>query len=169
MPNWCTNTASFSHDNSEMIKQIKAAIGQGNLFEEFAPLPGKEWDYFTAIETWGTKWEANAIDALSESDNSIELMFDSAWGPPTKFYDKMTELGFNVDAIYHEPGMCFAGHYTSEDGDNVYEYDFSDENWRDEVDDEDVLDLLEAEFEIHQQWDEEWTDIENEDKDIQQT
>lgn len=168
MPNWCTNNTSFSHENPEMIKRLKAAIDKENLFEEFAPLPNKEWDYFGALYTWGTKWEASHLD-IQDSDNTyISVMYDTAWGPPIKFYDKMTELGFTVESTYHEPGMAFAGRYTSEDGDKSYEYDFSDENWREDIDDEDVLDMLEAEYEVWNAMNEEMEDLEEDTKENEQ-
>lgn len=162
MPNWCTNNTSFSHEDPEMIKRLKAAIEKENMFEEFAPLPNKEWDYFGALDTWGTKWEASHLDIQDADNTYISVMYDTAWGPPTKFYDKMTELGFTVESTYHEPGMGFAGRYTSEDGDKSYDYDFSDENWREDIDDEDVLDMLEAEYEVWNVMNEEMENLENE-------
>jgi hypothetical protein len=162
MPNWCTNNTSFSHENPDMIKRLKAAIEKQSLFEEFAPLPNKEWDYFGALDAWGTKWEASHLDITESVDNSISLLYDTAWGPPTNFYDKMTELGFTVESTYHEPGMGFAGHYSSDTGNDSYDYDFSDDNWRDDIDNDDVLDLLEAEYEVWSAMNEDWEDLEEE-------
>jgi hypothetical protein len=45
--------------------------------------------------------------------------------------------------------MQFAGHYTNEDGNDCYEYDFDNENWRDDIDDSEVLDMLESEYEYY--------------------
>ena len=168
MPNWCSNNISISHENPEMVARIKTAIDKNNLFGEFVPLSNNKWEYFDAMQTWGTKWEASCIDIMNEAATGLDLMFDTAWGPPIKFYDKMTELGFNIDARYHEPGMCFAGHYNSTDGDTIYEYDFSDEDWKTGIDDEDVLDMLEAEYEVYEQMNGEQED-DDEDNDIQQT
>jgi len=66
----------------------------------------------------------------------------------------MTKLGFNVDATYNESGMAFAGRY-NEDGDYCVEYDFDNENWRDSVEDDVVLDLLEDEYDTYLMWIEE--------------
>lgn len=149
MPNWCGNWVSIRHADPEKIKQIQSAVSEANLFETFAPLG--EWDYAKAVATWGTKWDADGayVQHVTEDGQAIDLYFDTAWGPPTGFYDKLTEHGFDVDATYHEPGMCFAGHYTSEKGDASYEYDFSNDFWRDEIDDEDVVDLLEGEYDSY--------------------
>ena len=49
------------------------------------------------------------------------ISFDSAWSPPIAAYEKLTEMGFEIRAFYHESGMCFAGIW--EDGfDDYYEY-----------------------------------------------
>lgn len=149
MPNWCSNYANISHEDPEQIKRMIAAAKEEKLFETFVPFPNGEWDYSWAVENWGTKWDASNQDVMEDGNNALALSFDTAWGPPTGFYDKLTEQGFSVDATYHEPGMCFAGHYTSENGDASYEYDFSNENWRDEIDDEDVVDLLENDYESY--------------------
>jgi hypothetical protein len=45
-------------------------------------------------------------------DNEIVLYFDSAWSPPIAAYEKLEDLGFEVDAMYYESGMCFAGMYS---------------------------------------------------------
>lgn len=162
MPNWCSNWAFIHHDNPEKIKQMQAAVTENNLFETFVPLG--EWDYAKAVETWGTKWDANGAEVqhVSDDGNGVSLYFDTAWGPPTEFYNKLTEQGFTVDATYHEPGMCFAGHYTSENGDDSYEYDFSNENWRDEIGNVEVIDLLESEYENYLEYQESQEDGEEE-------
>ena len=152
MPNWCSNYLSISHDDPEQVTKACEALRAGKLFETFVPFAG-EWDYGWCSENWGTKWDANCIDAWQDV-TSATLMFDTAWGPPTGFYEKMEELGFEIDATYHEPGMSFAGHYC--DGENnYYEYDFSNEDWRDDIDDEDVLEMLEEEYSNWLEWQEE--------------
>lgn len=59
----------------------------------------------------------------------------------------MAKLGFEISATYHEAGNSFAGAWTNENGNEFYEYDFDDENWRDEIDNSDVLSILEDEYE----------------------
>jgi len=49
------------------------------------------------------------------------LGFDSAWAPPTTAYEKLTEQGFRIRAMYYEPGMAFAGVWDNGD-DDYYEY-----------------------------------------------
>ncbi len=110
MPNWCSNWASIRHEDPEKIRQFQSAAAENNLFETFAPIG--EWDYNKAIEEWGTKWDINGADvsSVAPDNKSIEVFFDTAWGPPTGFYEKLTEQGFVIDATYHEPGICWPLH-----------------------------------------------------------
>lgn len=165
MPNWCSNYANFSHKDPEQAKKLIAAAKEDKLFETFVPFPNGEWDYGWAVHHWGTKWDASNMDIQSDDPADIAISFDTAWGPPIGFYNKMTELGFEVDATYYEEGMQFAGHYSSEDGDYSYEYNFDNENWRDEVEDEDVKDILEGLYESWLEWKEMDGDEDGEDAD----
>lgn len=153
MPNWCNNYLSISHDDPQMVTKACDALRAGKLFETFVPFPTDiGWDYGWCVERWGTKWDATHIDAWQDATNAT-LMFDTAWGPPTAFYEAIEKLGFEVDATYHESGMAFAGHYY--DGDDYqYQYDFSNEDWRDDIDDEDVLEMLEEEYSNWLEWQE---------------
>ena len=69
------------------------------------------YDY--CVNEWGTKWDVGGDDGnISEAtENSITLYFDSAWAPPVAAYEKLEGLGFRVNAMYHEPGVSFAGIY----------------------------------------------------------
>jgi len=68
------------------------------------------------ITNWGTKWDACDLDLVSEGYTSkyaeLIVTFDTAWSPPTEFYNQLVEQGFDVDAMYNEFGMAFCGHYT---------------------------------------------------------
>lgn len=156
MPNWCTNNVSITHDNPDMIARVRQGVTNQNLFESMLPNPTGNWEYFWAVENWGTKWDASNLDIMHDDKKTIELFFETAWSPPIGVYDKMKELGYQIDATYHEPGIGFAGHYTTEEGDKCYDYDFSEENWREGIDDSEVLYFLEDEYEIWQQDQEEF-------------
>jgi hypothetical protein len=167
MPNWCMNNVTISHEDPEMMKKFEQGVKEGTLFETLLPLPTKnnEWDYGTAIEYWGTKWDVSNGDfSLDENGKSGCGGFDTAWGPPTEAYEKLKELGFDIDATYLETGMCFAGRWTNDTGDDSYEYDFEDEDWRDGIDDDEVLDMLESEYESWKEWQDEMADDEDEEQ-----
>jgi hypothetical protein len=89
----------------------------------------KDW-YSWSMENWGTKWDASTgewNDADRTNENQVGLSFDTAWQPPVVFYEKMTELGFKVDAFYLEEGQGFVGKYTSTDGDESFNFDGSED------------------------------------------
>ena len=159
MPNWCSNSFTVCHQDPEMIRKFARGVNEGNLFETLIPLSSGEWDYNTAVEEWGTKWDISGGDVnVSEDGKSADGWFETAWSPAIAAYEKLEELGFTLDVLYHEPGMTYAGHYY--DGtDECFEYDFGNENWREYIADEDVLELLENEYEHWQMW----NDEENED------
>lgn len=153
MPNWCWNSFSVSHEDPAMITKFVEAFKTGDLFQTFIPLSSGEWDYATACLEWGTKWDVSSdADITVDPDGkSASGFFDTAWGPAIEAYSKLCDLGFDLDVLYHEPGMCFAGHFTGGE-DYCTEYDFTDENWRDNIADEDLLDLLESEYENWLEW-----------------
>ena len=78
--------------------------------------------YDFCVNEWGTKWDVGGDDGvLNDIDGGIIVSFDSAWAPPCAAYEKLTEMGFKILAMYYEPGMAFAGVW--EDGsDDYYEY-----------------------------------------------
>jgi hypothetical protein len=154
MPNWCYNTLSVSHSDPAQIARFVKAANDGRLFEEFVPLNEEgEWDYNTAVNKWGTKWDIHESYFDSDS-NSAYGSFDTAWSPPIEFYDTIVAQGFDVHALFHEPGMAFAGTYHTEIGDTFIDYDFSNPNWRDNLDEE-LVEWLEPEYESWLEWQEE--------------
>lgn len=121
MPNWCSNSLTLKHDDPAMIDKAVAGFTEGKLLETLVPYEG-EWDYDWCVANWGTKWDVGGDNGYTRPNpNTLKISFESAWAPPTEAYRKMEELGFEVKAMYYEPGMCFAGLY--EDGsDDYYEY-----------------------------------------------
>ena len=124
MPNWCSNSVTFRHDDKAQIERMKTAFLEDRLLSEFVPPPedlGEEW-YAWNINNWGTKWEVNGSDdnIVDIGDTTITLYFDTAWGPPITFYENLQEQGWNVDGYYYESGMAFCGRF-DENGDDYYE------------------------------------------------
>lgn len=126
MPNWCNNVVYISHENPEKLEAIKAELDKGDeaqFFNSLVPNPSGEWNYDWSIENWGTKWDASVHEYWIE-DGHLYVSFDTAWGPPTEFYQKIFEQEYGVKGFYYECGMCFAGIW--EDGVDDY-YEFSNE------------------------------------------
>jgi hypothetical protein len=78
--------------------------------------------YDFCVNEWGTKWDIGADgNPAQDIPGGLMLGFDSAWSPPIGAYEKLTEQGFRIRAMYYEGGMAFAGIW--EDGsDDYYEY-----------------------------------------------
>jgi hypothetical protein len=151
MPNWCNNSVEIYHDDPAMIERVREAFNKGALLQEFIPVPeslhivagsvpvaeeaehkAKEqanrdthgytnW-YDFCVNEWGTKWDIGADgNPAQDIPGGLMLGFDSAWAPPIGAYEKLTEQGFRIRAMYYEGGMAFAGIW--EDGsDDYYEY-----------------------------------------------
>ena len=83
------------------------------------------YDY--CVNEWGTKWDVGDDGAtdIHPDGKMLHTSFDSAWSPPIAAYEKLTEMGFTVGAMYYEGGMAYAGVW--EDGVDDY-YDLGGMN-----------------------------------------
>jgi len=169
MPNWAYNSVTISHTDPEMMEKFRQGVEECNLLETFIPIPaalvnttapstetnedllrlyGSDNWYDWNCKNWGTKWDvSNGSFDLDEDKLSGSGYFETAWSPPIQAYENLKKLGFVIDATYTEESMAFAGRYQSISGDDYYEIDFDEENWREDIDDPEVLELLESEYE----------------------
>lgn len=68
--------------------------------------------YDFCVGEWGTKWDVSpygAPDNYKDGDTTVQFGFDTAWAPPIAWYEKVQDLGFEVEGYYYEPGMAFVG------------------------------------------------------------
>ena len=86
----------------------------GELVGEERPYGGYSWEN----ANWGCKWGASSPDLQAEEPRFLQYSFDTPWGPPEPFLQKISEdwpaLSFELD--YEEPGMDFAGTLVCEEG-----------------------------------------------------
>jgi len=85
--------------------------------------------YDFCVDRWGTKWDVDCSGTIEVSEDglTVNASFDSAWAPPCGVYEAMVEDGYEVEAYYYEPGMCFVGKW--DNGiDDCYEYGGYDSN-----------------------------------------
>ena len=169
MPNWCDNTVTLSHEDTEKVDALERVLVANDeydgkdsenapigIFSHLRPRPADEdenW-YGWNIDHWGCKWDATP-NTWDRDGDVITINFDTAWSPPTELYEYLVANDWDVTAYYYEPGMAFCGSYDN-GVDSYYEIDYNDENWRDNVD-EDVIDHwgLEYEYENWKEWNEE--------------
>jgi hypothetical protein len=58
-------------------------------------------------------------------DNTLVMSFNTAWSPPIPIFDKLVDMGFEVDARYLDEGWMYIGEYvngddwSTEDVDNI--------------------------------------------------
>jgi hypothetical protein len=133
-------------------------------FQHLRPRPADQEEnwYEWNLSNWGTKWDARILDWSHDDENTVAIYFDSPWGPPIALYDYLTDEGWEVNALYHEPGMNFAGQYNN-GIDNYYEYDVSDPEFLDQLPG-DVIEFANL-FDAHEEWicrelQDNWTDAE---------
>jgi hypothetical protein len=127
-----------------MIERAAKAFQEGTFLQEFIPCPDElletvaqmgtndaekanrekygysSWYDFN-VANWGTKWDVESSNVEIEDANTVTAGFDSAWSPPTTAYERLMELGFEVEAFYYEPGMQFVGKWDNGE-DDCYEY-----------------------------------------------
>jgi hypothetical protein len=122
MPNWCYNNVKISFDSDNESELRDKVSDDKELFGQFFPIPEEEKEnwYDWNITNWGTKWDATPNNVNWEND-CVTFNIDTAWGPPTRFYEKMEELGYWVEAYYLEEGMAFCGQYM-DGNDDFYEF-----------------------------------------------
>jgi hypothetical protein len=171
MPNWCNNNITISGP-TETIKQLwddaqnshrwteivdgkeVEKIGFG-LLEAMAPIG--EWDYETAVESWGTKWDISdeGLEIIEHGDGTAEITgwFESAWAPPIEAYNRFLDDMDNcsLEASYHEPGMDFAGFYVN--GDDEYLDNLHEEFKLPEDERSDLYNRLDEEYNLSENYD----------------
>jgi hypothetical protein len=193
MPNWCDNSISISHEDPAMMERLDKAFKDGKFLNEFVPCPDDLLvevstgpDYMTRneaheaaniekyghaswyswrIENWGTKWEVSEGEFDYDPETkSATGWFQTAWSPPVTVMEALTELGFIVELKYREEGMSFVGVYTSEDGDECFNVDFEDEDWRDDIPQSLIDDFsLEDDYENWLEWNKDEEDEDDDD------
>jgi len=64
--------------------------------------------YDFCVSEWGTKWDVGGDGCVPHDiDGGIMISFDSAWSPPIAAYEKLTEMGFEIRAFYHNQFSYF--------------------------------------------------------------
>ena len=166
MPNWCSNNLTITGDTDTLVqlKEVVESDDEG-LLEAIKPIG--EWDYGKAVESWGTKWDVS-LDGLEYTDNgdgtaNISGWFDSAWAPPIGAYEQLA-ADFDscvIEASYFEPGMDFAGFWSSENGEE--HLDNLHDEWEKGDEASDLYKQLDDEYNLSEQfleWNEEFAEIE---------
>lgn len=110
VPQDLKDTVSGFHGDGEEQRKLEAQTRRN--VEKYGY--GNWYDY--CCGEWGTKWDVGGDGQtdIHPDGRMLHTSFDSAWAPPVNAYEKLEKLGFRVNAMFYESGMCFAGSY--EDG-----------------------------------------------------
>jgi hypothetical protein len=171
MPNWCNNSVTISGP-TETIKQLWEDAQTANRYTVMeddvevekvgfglleAMAPNGDWEYESAVNAWGTKWDISdeGLEFIDNGDGTAEITgwFDSAWAPPVMAYEKFCDDMDNcsIEASYHEPGMDFAGFWSTADGDEFCE-DLHSEYEKPENERSDLFNRLDEEYDLSYQF-----------------
>ena len=129
MPNWCSNSLTLTAATKEEAQELcdhlsNQEADDWTFFGFFVPETWNEEDwYYSRVNAWGTKWDANLAGYDWVDDYTLVMSFDTAWSPPIAVYEAASEQGWGVVATYYEPGMCFVGSWV--DGVDEH-YDFQE-------------------------------------------
>lgn len=88
-------------------------------FDRFPGLiAGYDWEH----KNWGVKWGARDVSISDKTDingeTEVVYAFDTAWGPPTEFMDRLAALypTLQFHLSFTEEGVGFEGDYYWSDG-----------------------------------------------------
>lgn len=90
-------------EKSEDEHDKKALIEGKQALENIKKYGHKDW-YDWSIANWGTKWNAYSFQLVKEDENSLTVQFDTAWSTPEPIWDKLEELGFEVNGVWLDEG-----------------------------------------------------------------
>jgi len=127
MPNHTDNRVILSHDDSQQIDMIYNIMNTDDtpLCQTLIPMDEALLDndahaddgwYTWRLENWGTKWDVYETQCTRINANTLQLYFYTAWSPPIPIYDKLVDMGFEVNARYLDEGWGYIGEYN--DGDD---------------------------------------------------
>ena len=105
VPQELKDTVSGFHGDPD--EQAKLEAQTKSNVEQFGY--GNWYDY--CVGEWGTKWDVGeqGCSDIHPEGRMLHTSFDSAWSPPINAYEKLVDMGFGVEAMYHEGGMGYAG------------------------------------------------------------
>jgi len=128
MPNHCYQQVTITGPRA-LISQIEDNLKceESRFCDLIAPMPFDMWIapdqgnvgawYEWRNENWGTKWDVCAVEMgdlrLIGDGTTKEIEFQcwTAWAPPIPVWDRLVDLGCEVEADYQDEGGMFEGTY----------------------------------------------------------
>ena len=135
MPNHCYQQVTITGPRA-LISQIEDNLKceESRFCDLISPMPFAIWVeadvkitkpvnttlpswYEWRNENWGTKWDVCAVEMgdlrLIGDGTTKEIEFQcwTAWAPPIPIWDRLVDLGCEVEADYQDEGGMFEGTY----------------------------------------------------------
>jgi len=117
MPNHTDNRVILSHADSQKIDDIYNVMNtdDASLLQHIIPmnealLDGGDW-YEWRLDNWGTKWDIYETHCTRIDANTLSMTFYTAWSPPIPIFDKLTDMGYEINARYLDEGWMYVGEY----------------------------------------------------------
>ena len=143
MPNWVTNYLTVDKKevnkilNKEnevdfeilipMPEELRNTISPCDVNEELEKKYGASNWYDWSVRNWGVKWNASSSYTEEMADDKIRITFDTPWGVPIHWLEKLAELKIDFHlAWYEEQG--YRGIITAEDG-LIDEFELPEVEW----------------------------------------
>lgn len=99
------------HPVPEAVRRLPYGGKQCAEIAELLGVESQGGGYNWEVSNWGCKWGASESSLDSDEPSFLQYRFDTAWGPPIEFLNKVAEdwttLSFEI--AFEEPGMNFAG------------------------------------------------------------
>ena len=122
MPNHTDNRVILYHKDSQQIDMIYNIMNTEDtpLCQTLIPMDEALLDndahaddgwYTWRLQNWGTKWDVYETHCTRMYANTLALNFYTAWSPPIPVYDKLVDMGFQVNARYLDEGWMYIGEY----------------------------------------------------------
>ena len=125
MPNHTDNRVILSHADSKMIDDIYNVMNTEDtgLLNHITPMPkelegtsgfdenGATGWYSWRLDNWGTKWDIYETHCTRIDANTLSMTFYTAWSPPIPVFDKLTDMGYEINARYLDEGWMYVGEY----------------------------------------------------------
>jgi len=170
MPNWTTNIVKLkgSEQDIQSIKDLIFSVDEdGKTFFDFnkvIPMPeeyneGDKW-YDWCVNNWGTKWNSDGTQILTDTPTELEMTFLTAWAHPVNVLSKLNDM-FKQVYFYHEAQHegGFGGHIAEFDPiENEWSYCETmevlvGENGLPLHEDEETGEYVDEDGNIHEDWD----------------
>lgn len=121
MANDCSNKVRIT-GKKENLEKLYERFQMDEIKEKnalFVSNYGIMFESSKEVEEWGSKWQT-FNDISFDGQSTISIDGDSAWGPATGFWQKISEeFDVNIEVEYSEPGCNLGGEIAFESGEET--------------------------------------------------